>query len=62
MTRYFCNECSSDKKKGCTVKWPSSWEVYTPPAEGVCGYDNPKPIWKRVKKDNITGELIYIKK
>lgn len=58
MTRFFCNECSTDKSKGCTVKWPSSWRVHRPPSKGVC-YNNPAPVWHRVKKDKITGEIHY---
>jgi hypothetical protein len=60
MTRYFCNECSSDKTKGCSIKWPSSWGVEHPPRGGVCDSEDPKPVWKHVKKDKITGGIIYV--
>ena len=61
MTRYFCNECATDKSKGCEIKWPSSWKADRPPEAGVCDSRYPKPVWKRVKKCKITGNRIPFK-
>lgn len=48
MTEYFCNECSTNKKKGCTISWPDSWKVDDTPDYPGCDSQNPFPRWRKV--------------
>jgi hypothetical protein len=57
MTEYFCNECSTNKKKGCTIKWPSSWDVNIPPRGGMCDSENPRPKWCKVTRKKYVENL-----